>query len=143
MSTQVPCSPAQAIHDVVYLPRLLEKIRLHAAGQLREDLHANLGKGMDGWFCDFLRVSYEDLKARTLAGASDEEVLSWCEAQGRALNETDKLVWRTFILNFGHNDRASAILVRRKAESGLSHRDDIQTMAHYIDVDEGRDGMVS
>jgi hypothetical protein len=38
----------------------------------------------------------------------------------------------------GWNDHLSAILTKRKADGGLSDRDDIQTIAHYIDVDEGR-----
>jgi hypothetical protein len=32
----------------------------------------------------------------------------------------------------------SPILDRRKKESGLQNRDDIETMFQYIDVDEGR-----
>ena len=30
------------------------------------------------------------------------------------------------------------MLLKRKADSGLSDREDIQTMSHYIDIDEGR-----
>lgn len=136
---QVPCSPSVELNGFAYFPRMVEKIRLHAQGRLRADLHDNLGKGMDGWCCDILRVTYDDVKAKTLEGSSNEELLRWCEETGGVLNDSLKLVWNTFIHNFGRNDRASAILVRRKAESGLSRRDDIQTMAHYIDVDEGRD----
>ena len=55
-----------------------------------------------------------------------------------SLNATDKLVWNHYVTTLGWNDHISAILVKRKAESGLAHRDDIQTIAHYIDVDEGR-----
>jgi len=138
-TAQVPCSPTVELNGFAYFRRMVEKIRLHSQGNLRSDLHDNLGKGMDGWCCDILRVAYDDLKAKTLAGGSDEELLRWCEETGGTLNDSLKLVWNTFIRNFGRNDRASAILVRRKAESGLSDRDDIQTMAHYIDVDEGRD----
>lgn len=142
-TAQVPCSPSVELNGFAYFPRMLEKIRLHAQGNLRSDLHDNLGKGMDGWCCDILRVSYDELKAKTLAGGGDEELLRWCEETGGTLNDSLKLVWNTFVRNFGRNDRASAILVRRKKESGLSDRDDIQTMAHYIDVDEGRDEVVA
>jgi gluconokinase len=138
LNSQVPCSPAAELAEIVYFPRLVEKIRLHSRGLLRADLHTNLGKGMDGWLCDFLRVNYDDLKARVLEGGSDEDILAWCEAHGRALNETDKLVWRSFALKLGWNDHLSPLLERRKAESGLQDRDDIQTMPLYIDADEGR-----
>ena len=38
----------------------------------------------------------------------------------------------------GWNDEGTEILERRKRESGLASRDDIQTMFDYIDADEGR-----
>lgn len=137
-NNQVPRSPSDAVNGLLYFPRMLEKIRLLAQGRLREDLHDNLGKGMDGWLCEFLRVDYKDLKDRTLAGGSDEEVLAWCEAQTRPLSDTDKLVWREYTLKLGWNDRLTPLLERRKQESGLQDRVDIVTMAHYIDADEGR-----
>jgi hypothetical protein len=135
---QVPCSPAEAVNGLLYFPRMLNKIRLAAAGRLRGDLHENLGKGMDGWLCEFLRVDYAALKDRVLAGGSDEEILDWCESQSRPLSETDKLIWRDYTLKLGWNDRLTPLLERRKRESGLRDRVEIVTMAHYIDADEGR-----
>jgi gluconokinase len=41
-------------------------------------------------------------------------------------------------VKLGWNDQLTPILAKRKADGGLSDRDDIQTIAHYIDVDEGR-----
>jgi hypothetical protein len=137
-ASQVPCSPTVELAGIAYFPRLINKIRLHDQGVLRADLHENLGKGMDGWICDFLRVSYDDLKARVLEGCSDEDILAWCEQNGRVLNDTDRLVWRSFALKLGWNDHLSPVLARRKTESGLQDRDDIQTLPHYIDADEGR-----
>lgn len=139
MNSRVPCSPLDEVNGVLYFPRMIDKIRLFAQGELRGDLHDNLGKGLDGWLCDFLRVKYDELKARVLEGGTNEELLFWCEQQGRDLNDTDKILWRSFTTKLGWNDRATALLQKRKAESGLQHRDDIVTMAHYIDVDEGRD----
>ena len=134
----LPCSPLEETSGLKYFPRMIGKIRLHAAGKLWEDLHANLGKGSDGALLALMRIDYEALKQRVLAGGTDEEILQWCEQQTRPLNATDKLVWNHYVTTLGWNDHISAILVKRKAESGLAHRDDIQTIAHYIDVDEGR-----
>lgn len=117
---------------------MLGKIRLHAAGRLWEELRANLGKGSDGVLVDFLHINYEALKARVLQGGSDEDILQWCQEQGRVLNDNEKLLWNHFIKTLGWNDHVAPMLTKRKLESGLSHRDDIQTMSHYIDVDEGR-----
>ncbi|MFM2143913.1 MAG: hypothetical protein RLZZ476_2457, partial [Verrucomicrobiota bacterium] len=57
---------------------------------------------------------------------------------GRPLNDTDKLVWNHYVATLGFKDHITDILAKRKADGGLAHRDDIQTIAHYIDVDEGR-----
>ena len=136
--TTLPCSPVDETAGLKYFPRMLGKIRLHAAGKLWEDLHANLGKGSDGACVEFLHVNYEELKARVLQGGTDEEILQWCQEHGRPLNDTDKLVWNYYTMKLGINDHITAILAKRKADGGLSDRDDIQTITHYIDVDEGR-----
>ena len=75
---------------------------------------------------------------RVLEGGSDEEIFAWCEAKGRPLNESDRLVWNAFVSKLGWNDHLSPMLEKRKAESGLAGRDDIVTIPHYVDVDEGR-----
>ena len=134
----LPCSPFDETAGLKYFPRMLGKIRLHSKGNLWDELHANLGKGSDGACVDFLRVSYSDLRARVLGGGTDEEVLEWCQGRGRELNDTDKLVWNAYISKLGWNDSISPILAKRKADGGLAERDDIQTMPHFIDVDEGR-----
>ena len=134
----LPCSPVDETAGLKYFPRMIGKIRLHAAGKLWEDLHANLGKGSDGALLALMRIDYEALKQRVLQGGTDEEILQWCEQQTRPLNATDKLVWNHYVTTLGWNDHVSATLAKRKVESGLADRDDIQTIAHYIDVDEGR-----
>ncbi len=134
----LPCSPLAETDGLKYFPRLLQKIRLHAAGILWEELRENLGKGSDARLCDFLHLPYHDLKARVLEGGSDLEILTWCQENSRPLNETDKLVWNAFYTKLGWNDQTTPMLGRRKTESGLTEREDIQTMGHYIDVDEGR-----
>jgi hypothetical protein len=46
--------------------------------------------------------------------------------------------WNEFMRKCGWKDVVSPILDRRKKESGLQDRADIETMFQYIDVDEGR-----
>jgi gluconokinase len=123
---------------MAYFPRMLEKIRLHAAGQLRDDLHTNLGAGHDKTLCEFLRIEYAALREKALVEPSDEAVLAWCEEKGRALNETDKKLWKHYVLKYGLHDEVAEILARRKRESGFENRTDIITIAQYIDADEGR-----
>ena len=134
----VPKSPYEKTSGLAYFPRMLSKIRLFAAGELRPDFHANLGTGGDGWCTTYLRVNYDQLKERTLRGGSDEEILEWCYQNGRRLNDVDVFVWNGFITKVGWNDVATPRLEKYKAESGLSHRTDLQTIPEYMEVDEGR-----
>ena len=123
---------------MTYFPRMLDKIRTFAAGELHPDFHANLGQGADGFCTHFLRIKYDDLKARVLAGGTDEEILEWCFDHGRRLSETDIWIWNQFTTRFGWRDVAQRLLKKLKTQSGLAHRDDILTMFDYFDVDEGR-----
>src|SRR5205823_12344869 len=86
MSTY-PKSPKEMTGGMMYFPRMLDKIRLHGRGELGEDYLANLGKARaaDGACANFLRVKYDELRERVLAGGSDEEILEWCYEKGRRL----------------------------------------------------------
>jgi hypothetical protein len=117
---------------------MIDKARLFAAGDLREDLHDNLGKAMDLWTCEFLHVSYSALVEKVHAGLSDEELLDWCFTQGKKPTEQEIKVWNGFMSRVGWRDSLASRLVERKAESGLADRDDVQSMFDYIDADEGR-----
>jgi gluconokinase len=133
-----PLSAYQETLGMIYFARMLDKIRQNAAGTLREDFCDNLGSGFDGRCADFLRVNYADLAARVLQGGSDEEILKWCFETGRELNEGDIFIWNNYLKKVGWKDAVIAILARRKQESGLEGRDEIETMLEYFEYDEGR-----
>ena len=85
-------SPYEAVRGFVYLPRLISKIRLHAAGQLPPDYVPNLGKGFDSRCCTFLRVGYADLQAHVLAHlAADDAALREKLAARRSAKATEAL----------------------------------------------------
>ncbi|HEY3862784.1 MAG TPA: DUF5069 domain-containing protein [Verrucomicrobiae bacterium] len=140
MNDKAPKSFHDKTGGMAYFPRMLEKIRLYAKGELREDCHANLGGAArgDGLCCRFLRVEYEALKQRVLAGGTDEEILKWCFTTGRELNETDIFVWNEFIRKRGWNDEAAGRLSAWKQESGRADRADLMTIPDYTEVLEGR-----
>jgi hypothetical protein len=133
-----PRSPREKVGGIVYFGRMLDKIRLKHAEQLRPDLHQNLGGGFDKRCVDFLQVSYGDLGKRVISGWDDRAALAWCFSNGQKPNDEQIYVWNEFMRKRGWNDEGTEILERRKRESGLASRDDIQTMFDYIDVDEGR-----
>ncbi len=135
---KVPKSPHVALRGIVYFPRMLEKIRLHEAGELRADLHANLGKGFDDRCSKFLQIPYEKIVAQVQSGASDEQVLDFCYAHGFQPSAEQIEVWSEFMRKRGWDDAGTEMLIKRKAEGGLTARADIDTMFKYIDADEGR-----
>ena len=138
-ASPIPSDPDVLVGGLCYFGRMLDKIRKHARGELREDFHANLGKGMDSRLCSFLHVDYAALRDFVLTGATDEQALEWCYTQGgRRLNDDEILIWNDFLRKRGWNDAGSATLAQHKAAAGLATRDDIQTFHRFWAVDEGR-----
>lgn len=128
------------VGGLFYFGRMLDKIRLHAAGKLPSDFQANLGKGFDGRITRFLNVDYNALVERVKQGGSDEEILQWCFDHGRKpTNEEEVECWNTFMRKIGWNDDVTSTLQQRLKEGGFENRTDIQTIFDYIDLDEGRD----
>jgi len=117
---------------------MLDKIRLHARGELPSDYHANLGTGFDEKCVKFLCLDYDGLVDRVKQGGTDEEILEWCFTVGGKPSENDIYVWNEFMRKRGWNDEVSEMVARRKAEAGMTHRSDIQTSFQFIDADEGR-----
>lgn len=133
-----PITAFATLGGLTFLPRSLDKIRKHARGELHPDHFAFIGKGFDGRLCHFLGIRYDDLRARTLAGGTDEEVLAWIRAHGRPFTDVDVLIWNGFATKRGWRDDATPLLEQQKAESGLAHRTDLLTFFDYYEVDEGR-----
>ena len=118
---------------------MIDKIRLHAAGQLPLDYQANLGSGFDARLLSFLWTEYAPLVERVKEGGTDDEILEWTFNRGRKPSDEEIEIWNEFMRKRGWNDEMSDRLAERKREGGISDRDDIQTFFAYIDIDEGRD----
>jgi gluconokinase len=86
----------------------------------------------------FLRVGYDELAVRIKQGGTDENILDWCFTVGCKPTADDIYVWNEFMRKRGWNDEVSEMVVRRKAEAGMTDRSDIQTSFQFIDADEGR-----
>jgi len=140
MQDQTPCTDYQETKGLIYFARMLDKIRLNAAGKLAPGYFCGVE---DPTFFDarctrFLGINYNELARRTLEGGSDEEILEWCYEKGRRLNEGDLVIWNNFMAKFGWNDFATPTLERLKKEHGVTDRSDIVTMGDMIDFDEKR-----
>ncbi|MGB8474384.1 MAG: DUF5069 domain-containing protein, partial [Candidatus Acidiferrum sp.] len=66
-----PRSTEDETNGLRYFPRMLDKIRLKAKGQLDPEYHENMGRGADRRLIKFLRVEYDKLCARVWQGGTD------------------------------------------------------------------------
>lgn len=137
-------SPYAKVGRLVYFGRMLDKIRLHAAGRLPADFHENLGIGFDGRTCSFLKIDYADLVARVPQGGTDEEILAWCHERGGPRTDDECNIWSRFMMKTGWRDDRSAVLQQRVVEYGLAGKNlTIETFFDLFEYDEGRDPMAT
>lgn len=134
-------SPFDQVNGLVYFGRMLDKIRIAAAGKLPAGWQSMRGamKGSFDWrCCQFLKVDYAALEAETLKGdKSDAELLAWGFQHGRQPDDREIEVWNAFMTKRGWRDPGTQRLNERLAEIGLPPGT-VQTMFEFIDLDEGR-----
>ena len=75
-------SPGVKVGGLVYFGRMLDKIRVHAKGELPAEYHPKLGSGFDGWCVNLLQIDYGELVERVKTGGTDEEILEWFSQKG-------------------------------------------------------------
>jgi hypothetical protein len=131
-------SPYDTVGGIVHFGRMLDKIRLHAAGKLPADYQENLGGGFDGVLCRFLDVTYEALVAHVKQGGTDDEVFQWCLAHGRKPAEHEFAILNDYLRKRGWNDAGSDRLVERVNALGAQWTGKIHTFFDFIEADEGR-----
>ena len=118
---------------------MCHKIRLHAAGELHEDYHKNLGKALDLYTCQLLKVEYASMvEAVVTQGLDDQGALDWAYENGLEPESLQKDRWCSYARNLGFRDGLSERLADRKQAAGLVHRDDICTFFDFMDAEEGR-----
>ena len=124
-----------------YLPRFLDKVRLHLAGKLHADYQPNFAyKGFDAAWLEAAGLQAEAFIAVVQGTLTDGEVCDWVR-QNVKKSPADKAKFNAYLLNRGREANDPALRERlqlRKAEAGLAHRDEIQTFVDFIDADEKR-----
>jgi hypothetical protein len=135
-----PRSPKEIMDGWAYLPRFIDKIRMHLAGRLHSDYQPNFAhKGFDAEWLKAAGLKAEDFIAVVQGTITDGEVFDWVRTHVKA-SAADKARFNQWLLNRG-NEADPAIrqrLQQRKVEAGLGHRDDLQTFVDFIDADEKR-----
>lgn len=72
-----------------------------------------------------------------LTGASDEDVLAWCQRHGHTPDEFEITTWNAYMSKLGWRDEATPGLECQIADSAYP-RHLIQTIFDFIDYDEDR-----
>jgi hypothetical protein len=134
-----PRSPRETMDGWMYLPRYIDKIRLHLAGKLHSDYQENFGKGFDGMWLKAAGVTHEQMIGVVKNSVTDGEVCDWVRKNVKK-SPAEKTAHARDILSRPKADNAEAIarLKMRKEQCGGAHRDDVKTFVDVIDLDEKR-----
>src|SRR5215831_13006218 len=133
-----PRSPRETMCGWTFLPRFVDKIRLHLAGKLHPDYHENFTKGFDGSWLKAAGVTPEQFIEVVRNSVTDGQVADWVSKNVKK-TDAEKAAHREFVLNRGtEGGEITARLKMRKEQCGLAHRDDVKTFVDFIDADEKR-----
>ena len=134
-----PRSPRETMSGWMHLPRYIDKIRLHLAGQLHPDYQPNLGKGFDGTWLKYAGLTHDQFVEIVRGTITDGEVADWVR-HNVIRTDAEKRTHAQGMLNYPKPDdtEGQARLKMRKEQAGIAHRDDIQSFVDFIDADEKR-----
>ena len=134
-------SPRETLGGYVILPRLIDKIRLHARGKLPPEYIGQLlkpGLSLDGRFLTFTELDGKQLRGAILAVASDEEVLAIVARHSELRTDDEKKWWADDIA--AYRPSAEGVALRQQLYPELAAQVDIGSLSAFdmIDMDEGR-----
>jgi uncharacterized protein DUF5069 len=134
-----PRSPHETMDGWMYLPRYIDKIRLHLAGKLHSDYTENLGKGFDGLWLKTAGLTHDKMVEVVKNSITDGEVCDWVR-QNVKKTPAEKAAHRADMMSRpkAGDVEGQARLKMRKEQAGVAQRDDIRTYVDVIDADEHR-----
>jgi hypothetical protein len=137
--TIYPRSPRETMSGWHYLPRYVDKIRLHLAGKLHADYQENLGKAFDGMWLKAAGLTHDKMVEVVKNSITDGEVCDWVR-QNVKKTPAEKAAHRDNLLSRpkAGDVEAQARLKLRKEQAGAAQRDDIRLFVDVIDADEHR-----
>jgi hypothetical protein len=134
-----PRSPRETMNGWHYLPRYVDKLRMHLAGKLHSDYTENLGKGFDALFCKHAGVTHEQMIAVVKNSLTDGQVCDWVRLNIKKSQAEKDAHWNDVLSRpFATDAEAVARLQLRKEQAGVGSRTDIQCFVDVIDADEKR-----
>ena len=140
-------SPREMLGGYVFLPRLIDKVRLNARNVLPEAYHDNLlaqnDRTFDGRFLLFAGLDPEELRRVILDATDDSEVLKWVEKNGVPHSREEIAAWSSILLSSLSVPTDERISARKRSYPGPAETLGLSILGtinpcDLIDYDEGR-----
>lgn len=134
-------SPRETLGGYVILPRLIDKVRLHAHGGLPSEYHPQLlgGEGTLDWrFVTFTGLDREALRAAILGASDDQAVLAWVERHATPHTDAEKRAWADAIDAYRPDPERAERRAQRYPVVASRHDVGMLSVFDLIDLDEGR-----
>ena len=142
-TAQYPRSPKEQVGGLCHLGRLIDKVQMRNAGQIKD--YNYLTVGFDKYLLDKLEIKGEDFEKRALQGGTDAEIADWVQANGKVLTDAEKAEWNNMVLTFGPKAPMAQKAfdgymeqIAQKLGVSLESLSHITTWLEQIDTDEGR-----
>ena len=134
-------SPRESLGGYILLPRLIDKVRILAQGQLPQAYAGNVLKAgftLDGRFLSFTELNAEALRRVILSSRTDDEVLAWVQEHARPTTAVEKHTWAEQIDRYRPN--MALVEYRKRVYPELAAQVDVGSLSvlDLIDMDEGR-----
>ncbi len=134
-------SPREQLGCYVILPRLIDKVRLHASGHLPAEYVRNLlkqGLTLDGRFLKFSGLAADELQRVILLSQTDEAVLAWVDQHAVIHSDIEKRAWSGKAAAFRPDPRVAKFLAASLADLAATLDVTAYPLFDLIDMDEGR-----
>lgn len=133
LAHQAPTSPRVRVGGYAILARTNDKGRADLAGTLG-DYHYDCP--LDNYLFGFKGVTGADVQKLLAAGATDEEVAAWLDANGEAKTEAQKLAWSDSVeaANPYHHPDKKEWFTGACAEVGIDPA--THTLFDYLEADD-------
>src|ERR1044071_8624019 len=129
-----PRSTRETMDGWHYLPRYIDRIRLHLAGKLHADYIENLGKGFDGMWLKAAGVTHEQMIEVGKNSIVDGQGCDWGRTHIKKSVAEKRAHARDMINRPSPNDAAALERFRqRKEQCHLAGRADVKT---FVDLND-------
>jgi hypothetical protein len=135
-------SPRETLDGYIILPRLIDKVRVQARGELPAAYQRNLlhrGVTLDGRFLAFTELEGEALRTVILSCETDEPVAQWVAQHATRHSADEKQRWAAEVEGYRPIGRVLLLYLQSTVPDLAAQIDcALVSLLDLIDMDEGR-----